>query len=80
MCHRLWALLAVVTNYRGPLIINEEEETQGDTDDGRDVVGDEADKDDIERGAPYSNGEEEQVAKKMEVDVSVPVVERHTRE
>ena len=70
----------MVTNYRGSLVVNEEEEAQGDGDNGRDVVGDETDKDDIEGGAPDSNGQEEEVAKKMEVDVSVPVVgETYTR-
>ena len=74
------ALLAVVTNYRGSLVVNEEEETQDDGDDGRNVVGDEADKDDIEGGAPHSDGQEEEVAKKMEIDVSVPVIgETYTR-
>ena len=66
--------IAMATNYRGPLVVDEQKEAQSNGDSCCDVVGNGIDKDDVKGGAPDPDCQEEQVAKKMEVDVSVPVV------
>lgn len=63
----------MVTDYRGPLIVNEQKEAQSNADNCRDVVGNEADEDDIEGGTPDPDSQEEQVAKQVEIDLSVSV-------
>ena len=62
-----------MANYRGSLVVNEEEQTEGDAESCCYVVADEAVEDDVEGGAPDSYSQEEKVAKEVKVDVSVPV-------
>ncbi len=63
----------MATNYRGSLVVNEEEEAQSNGDSCGDVVDDEADVDDVEGGAPDPDSQKEKVAEQVEVDLSVPV-------
>ena len=61
-----------MANYRGPLVVKEQEKTESNADRRCNIVSNEAREDDVEGSAPHTNGQEEQVAKKMEIDMSMP--------
>ena len=58
-----WGNLA--TDYRGPLIVNEQEEAQSNADSCGDVVDKETDVDDVEGGTPDPHSQEEEIAQQM---------------
>lgn len=66
----------MATDYRGPLVVNKKENAQSKTDSCCNIVGNETVEGDVEGGAPDPYSQEEKVAKKLQVDVSMPVAIR----
>lgn len=65
-------LVTMAANHRGPLVVNEKKKGQGNANSCCNVVDNETSEDDVERCGPHSDGQEEKIAKKVKVDVSMP--------